>query len=159
MLIDEAKMARRFPKPRPYRIKNREKYIGNADAITMRSSWERRFAIWCDNNPSVLTWNSEGMPIGYISSIDGRLHRYYIDFFVKLKTKDGAIRKLAIEIKPKEQTMPPNPPKRKTAKTEARYIEECKTFQTNQDKWDAAKDWCRQNGFEFVVLTEAELGI
>jgi len=30
-----------------------EKYIGDHTNIIMRSSWETRFASWCDRNPSI----------------------------------------------------------------------------------------------------------
>lgn len=150
---------RRFPKPFKFKPKNPKKYVGDVNNITMRSSWEKKFALWCDNNPSVLQWNSEGIPIQYWHSVDNKIRRYYIDFFVKLKTKDGSIAKLAIEVKPASQKNAPIPPKRKTAKSQQRYIDECLTYQQNQDKWKAAEQWCKQNGFRFLVMTEYELGI
>lgn len=150
---------KRFPKPFRFTPKHPEKYVGDVNNIVMRSSWEKKFAIWCDNNPSVIQWNSEGIPIKYWHSVDQKIRRYYIDFFVKLKTKDGSIAKLAIEVKPACQKNPPVKPKRRTAKSEQRYINECITYQQNQDKWRAAEEWCKQNGFKFLVMTEHELGI
>lgn len=150
---------KRFPKPFRFVPKNPQKYVGDVNNIVMRSSWEKKFAIWCDSNPSVIQWNSEGMPIQYWHSVDQKVRRYYIDFFVKLKTRDGTITKIAIEVKPASQKNPPVKPKRRTAKSEQRYINECITYQQNQDKWKAAEEWCSKNGFRFLVMTEHELGI
>lgn len=150
---------KRFPKPFRFVPKNPQKYVGDVNNIVMRSSWEKKFAIWCDSNPSVIQWNSEGMPIQYWHSVDQKVRRYYIDFFVKLKTRDGTITKLAIEVKPASQKTPPVKPKRRTAKSEQRYINECITYQQNQDKWKAAEEWCSKNDFRFLVMTEHELGI
>jgi hypothetical protein len=33
------------------------------------------------------------------------------------------------------------------------------TYQVNQDKWKAAREWAKKNGFEFIILTEYELGL
>lgn len=150
---------KRFPKPFRFVPKNPQKYVGDVNNIVMRSSWEKKFAIWCDSNPSVIQWNSEGMPIQYWHSVDQKVRRYYIDFFVKLKTRGGTITKLAIEVKPASQKTPPVKPKRRTAKSEQRYINECITYQQNQDKWKAAEEWCSKNDFRFLVMTEHELGI
>ena len=150
---------KRFPKPFRFVPRNPQKYIGDVNNIVMRSSWEKKFAIWCDSNPSVVKWNSEGYPIQYWSKFDQKMRRYYIDFFVQMKHKDGSVKNLAIEVKPKSQTMPPEPPKRKTQKSEQRYLTELQTYQLNSDKWEAAREWCKQNNFIFVIMTEEELGI
>ena len=149
----------RYAKPTRYILKNPSKYVGNPNNITMRSTWERRFAIWCDTNPNVLQWNSEGMAIPYYSQIDGKERRYFIDFFVKVKKVDGSVVHLAVEVKPYKETQPPALPKRKTNKTEARYLEEMATYQRNSDKWSYAREWCKRNGFTFIIMTEHELGI
>lgn len=150
---------KRFPKPFKFKPKNPSKYVGDIDNIVMRSSWEKKFALWCDLNPSVIKWNSEGTPIPYWHSVDQKTRRYFIDFFIQMRAKDGTIKNLAIEVKPYKETQPPETPKRKTQKTKDRYINECLTYQRNQDKWNAAQAWCKENGFEFVILTENELGI
>jgi hypothetical protein len=58
-------------------------------------------------------------------------------------------------IKPYKFTMPPATPKRKTKK----YIEEMAQYLTNQAKWEAARNACRNNNTNFMILTENELGI
>jgi hypothetical protein len=138
-----------------YRVRNPEKYVGNVKDVVFRSLWERKFMIWCDTNPSVLKWGSEIYPIQYYSKVDGKVRKYFIDFFVQIKKADGSIQNLAIEIKPFSQTQPPVRGKKK----EKTYIQECLTYQINQDKWAAAREWAKKNGFEFIILTEYDLGL
>lgn len=152
-------MHKRYGKPFRFKPKHPEKYVGDVSRITMRSTWEKKFAIWCDLNPSVLKWNSEGVAVPYYHQIDGRMKNYYIDFFVLLKQADGNTVKLAVEVKPHYETQPPVPPKRKTDKSQRRYLQECVTYQQNCDKWRYARQWADDNGFKFVIMTENELGI
>jgi len=39
------------------------------------------------------------------------------------------------------------------------YIYECKTYEVNQAKWRAAKEFCNDRKIEFKIVTEKELGI
>lgn len=121
----------------------------------MRSSWETKFAIWCDKNPAVLQWSSEETIVPYISPIDNRYHRYFIDFKIKVKTSNGSIKTYLVEIKPDSQTRPPVPPSKKTK----RYITEVMTWGVNESKWKAAEMYAKERGWEFIVLTEYHLGI
>lgn len=125
------------------------KYIGDPTNIIMRSSWETKFAIWCDKNPSILKWSSEETVIPYLSPLDGRTHRYFVDF--KIQT---ASMTYIVEIKPKHQTMPPVG----TKKTK-RYLTEASTFVVNQAKWKYAREYARQRNWQFIILTEDELGL
>ena len=70
-----------------YTPKNRKKYRGNSSKIVWRSLWERRFMRWCDENPNVITWSSEELSIPYLCPTDRRNHRYFPDFYMKVKTK------------------------------------------------------------------------
>ena len=71
---------------------------------------------FCDHNQSIVEWGSEEVIIPYRCPTDGRVHRYYPDFYIKVKSRSGPTNKYLIEVKPKEQTQPPNDkPKRKTA--------------------------------------------
>lgn len=132
-----------------------DKYEGDHTNIIMRSSWEIRFALWCDKNPSVLKWCSEETIIPYRCPTDGKVHRYFIDFKIKVKSKDGTIKTYLVEVKPDAQTKPPIYPGKKTQ----RYLTEALTFMKNQTKWEAAKQYCADRGYEFVVITENELGL
>ena len=134
---------------RPY------KYKGNPTKVTYRSLWERKFMQYCDDNINVLEWASEEMFVWYKSPVDNRAHRYFPDFYIKVKENNGAIKKYIIEVKPKRQTKPPAKPKRQTRG----YLREAFEYAKNKAKWKAANEWCLDRGYEFKVLTENELGI
>ena len=138
-----------------YKPSHPEKYKGDPTNIIYRSLWERKFCVYCDTNERILEWQSEEMCIGYRSPIDGKVHRYFPDFLIKVKESTGAIKKYMIEIKPKKQTAPPQKPQRQTK----RYISEVYEYAKNQAKWEAAREWCIDRGYEFKLITENELGI
>jgi hypothetical protein len=93
--------------------------------------------------------------IPYVSPVDKRYHRYFPDFLVKYKDKNGVQKTMLIEVKPDNQTKPPPIPKRKTK----RFIQEVMTYGVNQAKWKAAEEYCLDRGWEFRVLTEDHLGL
>lgn len=134
---------------------NLEKYRGDPTKIVWRSLWERKFMNWCDTNSSVIQWNSEGVVIPYMSPVDGRMHRYFVDFWIKAKDVNGNVIERLIEIKPDSQTKEPKKKKRITQ----RYLNECKTYSINKAKWKAASIAAKKNGMQFVVMTEYDLGI
>ena len=138
-----------------YNPVNPKKYKGNSHNIIYRSLWERKFMVYCDTNDKVLEWGSEEIIIPYISPWDGKKHRYFPDFYIKVKQSSGNIKKFIIEVKPKKQTRPPKPVERKTK----RWIKEVRTFGINEAKWKHATKWCKDNDMEFKILTEEELGI
>ena len=80
-----------------YRIINAAKYRGNINEISYRSSWEFKFMRWCDSNPSVLEWGSETVIIPYRSPVDNNIHRYFVDFYIKIKDKDNKVLKYLTE--------------------------------------------------------------
>jgi hypothetical protein len=108
---------------------------------------------YLDESSHILAWNSEEIVIPYKSPIDNQVHRYFVDFMVKVKDKDGNIRTMLWEVKPHKQSIPPKIQKRKTHK----YITEVATYAVNDAKWEAAKDFCKRKGWEFIVLTEKDL--
>ena len=132
-----------------------KKYKGDPTNIIYRSLWERKFMVYCDTNDKVLEWGSEEIIIPYISPWDSKVHRYFPDFYIKVKQSSGDLKKFIIEVKPKKQTRPPKPVVRKTK----RWINEVRTFGINEAKWKHAKEWCKDNDMEFKILTEEELGI
>ena len=138
-----------------YRVTNPSKYTGNPNNVIYRSMWELKFMKYCDNNPNVLEWGSEEVVIPYLSPVDGRVHRYFVDFYMKVKNSEGKISKYLIEIKPSKFVKPPEQPKRKTE----RFIQEVYTWGVNQAKWKSAREFCADRGWKFEILTEKELGI
>ena len=131
------------------------KYKGDPTKIIYRSLWERKFMVYCDKNKNILEWASEEIAIPYRSPIDNRVHRYFPDFYMKVKEMNGRIRKYIIEVKPAKQTKPPVKPKRQTKK----YISEAYEYAKNQAKWEMAREFCADRQWEFKVVTEKELGI
>ena len=113
-----------------------KKYKGNPTNIVYRSSWEKKFMNWCDLTESVSEWQSEEFFIPYRSPIDGRVHRYFPDFFVKYRDANGKRRTMVVEVKPKKETkMPTTNPKRRTKS----WAYSVRTYAVNQAKWKAAK--------------------
>lgn len=134
---------------------NPEKYEGNVNKITYDSLWERRFMVYCDTTPSILKWCREPFGIPYISPIDNKQHKYFIDFWVKAKDSSGNIQTYLIEVKPDKQTKEPKLKKTpKTNRPTKRYINELTTYQINVSKWLAAKNLCEDKKWKFVILTE-----
>ena len=107
---------------------------------------------FCDENDSVVEWSSEEVVIPYISPIDGRRHRYFVDFWVRLKKPDGAIEECLIEVKPKKQTVRPEQPKSKRISKSKLF--EIRNWMINSAKWAAAEDYCVDRGWKFRLLTE-----
>lgn len=132
-----------------------QKYKGDPRNIIYRSLWERRFMKYCDLNENILEWGSEEIALPYRSPVDNRIHRYFPDFYIKVKESTGQIKKYLIEIKPKKQTVEP---KMKQKKTKG-YIYEVVEYAKNQAKWKAAKEFCEDRQWEFRVLTEDDLGV
>jgi len=131
------------------------KYKGDPTNIIYRSLWERKFMVYCDKNQNILEWASEEIAIPYRSPIDNRVHRYFPDFYMKVKETNGKIKNYVIEVKPAKQTKPPAKPKRQTKG----YIREAYEYAKNQAKWKMAKEFCADRQWEFKVVTEKELGV
>ena len=132
-----------------YTLKHPEKYIGDAKKVVYRSLWEKQAFKWCENNPKVKAWNSEEVVVPYKSSVDKKLHRYFVDLLIQMEDKSTYL----IEIKPKSQTKPPKKRSRQTKK----YINEQLTFIKNQDKWEAANVFAKYKGWKFQIWTEETL--
>jgi hypothetical protein len=132
-----------------YKIKNKEKYVGDPSNVVYRSMWERQAFKWVENNPNIVKWSSEEVVIPYKCATDGRMHRYFMDLYFMTKSGDEYI----IEIKPKKETSPPKVPKRKTK----RYIQEAMTYVKNDSKWRAASSFARARGWRFEIWHEDKL--
>jgi hypothetical protein len=138
-----------------FKPRNPSKYKGDPTNIIYRSRWEAKFMKYLDDHPDVLLWASEELIIPYRSPVDGKVHRYFPDFLVKKRNPKGITETLLIEIKPADQTK--EPVKKKTINKA--YINEVMTWGTNQAKWKAAKEYCEDRKWKFVILTEKELNI
>ena len=138
-----------------YRPTHPSKYRGNPTNIIYRSLWELKFMKYCDSNANILEWGSEEVIVPYRSPIDNRYHRYFPDFYIKVKESTGTIKRMIIEIKPQKQCIEPKDQKMKTRS----YVYQVCEYAKNQAKWEAAKEFCEDRQWEFKVLTENELGI
>jgi hypothetical protein len=134
---------------------NPAKYKGDITTVIYRSLWELRFMKWCDQSPSIIEWGSETVIIPYVSPVDKKVHRYFVDFYIKVKSKNNTTEKFLIEIKPEKFTKPPEIPKKKTK----RFIDEVFQYGVNEAKWKAAFEFCTDRNMKFIVLTEKDLGL
>lgn len=122
--------------------------------IEYRSSWELNFMKYCDENPNILRWMSEERAIWYSDPVSKKKRRYFPDFIIQFKRKDGIIIEEVVEIKPQRQVKGPNPnPKRRTRS----WMNECLTYATNLAKWAAATEWAEDRGMNFRLLTEQDV--
>ena len=138
-----------------YQPTHPSKYRGDPTKIIYRSLWELKFMKYCDSNVNILEWGSEEVIVPYRSPIDNRYHRYFPDFYIKVKESTGKIKRMIIEIKPQKQCIEPKVQKKKTRS----YVYQVCEYAKNQAKWEAAKEFCEDRKWEFKVLTENELGI
>ncbi len=96
-----------------------------------RSSWELAFYKFCDLSEKVEYWGTESFAIRYLSPKDNKVHRYYVDIVMKMKSGE----KHLVEIKPEKQTLDP----------------------VNLAKFQAAEEYCKQIQATFTVVTEKNL--
>lgn len=136
-----------------YKPKNPSKYKGDVERIIYRSSWELSFCQFLDNNSNVLEWASEEIAIPYIKPTDGRVHRYFPDFWIKYKNRSGQIVRELIEIKPLNQKNRPT----KRGKRKNQQLYEAVTYAINVAKWQAATQFCNKYGMKFRLVTENQL--
>ena len=129
-----------------------DKLIGSAKPI-YRSSYEMQFMLWADHNENVVKWGSENIIIPYHNPITRKTSRYYVDNTIHIKV-ENVLHKYLIEIKPFAQTLEPVPRPRQHKRT---IIYEQTMYIKNQAKWEAAREWAKTRGYEFVILTEKHI--
>jgi len=131
-----------------------ESFDTKGKGIKYRSSWEKKFMEFCDYNNNILKVNSEGIVIPYISPVDNKPHKYYMDFIIE--TKAGVF---LVEIKPYAQCFPPKKPANTSEKSHNNYIKAIETYAVNQAKWEAAGAFAESKGWSFKIITEKDLGV
>ncbi|MFK5882900.1 MAG: head completion protein [Candidatus Izemoplasma sp.] len=151
-----------------YTPKNPRKYNGDSSKIIYRSLWERKYMVHCDTDPNIVKWSSEEVVIPYRCDTDMKMHRYYMDFWVRYSKPDphGYLEAL-IEVKPYAQTQDPltfntkNPfsKTKKAKKKTKRILRESYTYVKNMSKWRAALKYCKKRNWRFIILTEYGLGL
>ncbi len=137
-----------------YKLINPSKYIGDPEKIIFRSSWEKKFATYCDLNERVISWSSEPFPIPYFNPIDNVTRPYNVDFYVKVQNGEG-YSEYIVEVKPSRQLKRPVQPTGKVSpKRLESYNNAMKTYIVNAHKFQAAKEFAKGRGWQFVVVTE-----
>ncbi|QIG65733.1 head completion protein [Ochrobactrum phage vB_OspM_OC] len=126
-----------------------EKWV-NPNNIVYRSGLEKKYFKHLERHQAIEKIASEEFYIPYYSPVDNKMHRYFVDLMVKTKTGEIWI----IEIKPDSQTRPPKNSKRKKQTT---FLQEALTYEINNAKWTAAKEFCRKRGYKFLIATELDL--
>ena len=125
------------------------KYKGPGPII-FRSSWERKFCLYCERNPEITWWSSESFCIKYFNVLDNKYHNYFPDFIVSLRNGSTFI----VEVKPKAQLKKPTPPKRATKKALESYKWAHDAFVTNMCKKQAAEEFAKTKGWQYLLVTE-----
>lgn len=138
-----------------YRPENPSKYAGDPNNIVYRSLWERKVMVYLDKHESVISWGSEEFFIPYVSPVDRKPHRYFPDFIVRVRTKEGKVKTMIWEVKPNRQIKAPV----KKSRVTRQYVTEVMTYGVNEAKWKAAQEFCADRGWEFRLITEKELGM
>lgn len=133
--------------------KHPEKYVGDLNKIVYRSSWELSFMNFLDNNIVIEKWGSEIIAIPYIKPTTGRVHKYYPDFWVKYKNKNGKTIQELIEVKPEKQTKQPTT----VGKKKKTQLYEAINWAINKAKWKQAKLFCDKYNMTWRILTEREI--
>jgi hypothetical protein len=110
---------------------------------------------YCDTNESIISWSSEEVIVPYRSPLDGKIHRYFVDFWIKTKDQTNEEKCILIEIKPKNMTEKPIISESKKL-TKSSMIK-MRDWIINTAKWEAAKNYCVDRGWEFKILTEREI--
>ena len=132
-----------------FKPKNPKKYQGT-HPIRYLSWWEFICMRYFDASPEVRTWASESLFLYYFRAYPVKKARYYPDFIVEWK--DGSIE--MIEVKPLRETLPP---KHSSKKRKSTLIQEAITYETNQRKFAAAREFCSKNNMRFRIYTENDI--
>jgi len=139
-----------------YKPVHPNKYKGDSKMIVYRSSLEFKMMRKFDSSPHIVWWSSEEIIVPYYDPVKRRSRRYFPDFVIRKVGAKGIEETLMIEVKPYSETMRPRHTPRKRR---SRIISEELTWATNQAKWAAAREYCARHGWEFVTMTEREIGL
>ncbi len=136
-----------------YEVQNKDKYLGTKNPRYL-SSYEYRVFKFFDQNPNVIKWGAETVVVKYYNPVKQRKARYIADLYVEYVDKNGEHHKELIEIKPAAQV---KKPVKRGKKRQDVFESEQRTYAVNQAKWNAAKEYARQRGWKFRILTENEI--
>lgn len=136
-----------------FKPRHPEKYVGDVNSIRFMSSWELQMDKFLDDNPNVLRWSSEEIAIPYVKPTDGKVHKYYPDYWVEYRNKHGDIIQEIWEVKPETQTKQP----KRRGKNKKTQVRESITYAVNVAKWQAATQFCNKYKMKFRIITENQI--
>lgn len=155
-----------------YIPKNKDKVLklNTQGGVYFRSSWEKKIMVWLDMKDEIIQWGAECLEIPYqmthFDNGDAKIksHRYYPDFFYRMRGADGILREVVVEVKPqKEYNMvialtegKLQVPEKGTKKLKG-FEYDLKMAYKNKSKWETMIEWCRKKGFDFIIITEENL--
>lgn len=144
--------------------------LNSYGGVFFRSSWEKKIMIWLDAKPEVVQWGAECLEIPYqmthFDNGDAKIksHRYYPDFFYRMRNKDGVLKEVVVEVKPMKEykmvqdlsegrlTIP-----EKGMKKLKNFEYDLKMAYKNKLKWETMIAWCNKKGYDFIIITEEHL--
>lgn len=128
------------------RTKCRKLYDSVKDEpIIYRSGLELQFINFCETNDKILKWSSEPISIKYYNRLKKKEANYYPDYVLEMKSKEGDVQHVIVEIKPYNQTKMPK-------ETDSRWLKEM--WVMNTDKWNAATKFAKDHNAKFIIVTE-----
>jgi len=158
-----------------YKVRHKEKYVGDPNLVIYRSSWEYSFCKWCDFTPSILRWTSEPVQIPYYDKVSKLEEckkmgldpnnpknwiqkKYNTDFWLEIRKDEDVIEKWFVEVKPKQKLLKPTPPpKDAPLREQKRFNKMAKEYLLNEAKFEAMNTWAKRNGAKFYIFTEEQL--
>jgi hypothetical protein len=115
------------------------------DTIRIMSSYEWKavnFLVQLYKAGRIKSWVSEATIFEYTYVIDGKQHKYFMDFTCEMI--DGST--IFIEVKPSAERQPPRKPKKGDSEA---YRNAIQTYIKNQNKWEAVEQYCLRESTEF----------
>ena len=146
--------------------KNKVIKLNNKGGLYFRSGLEHKFMIWLDRNDNIKSWGAELIKIEYSKTeyknesqmLETTSHNYYPDFYYELIKTDGSTSKVVAEVKPLSETREPKVPVNPTAKQLKNLNYSLLMWNKNLSKWKYMIEYCQRKGFEFIIITEENLG-
>lgn len=153
------------------KYKNKVIKLNTKGGVYYRSGLEKKFMHWLDHKKEIISWCGECISIPYQlkhyenGDIKIKNHIYYSDFFYKMRTSDGGLKQVVVEVKPmKEYKMVIDlinenlkMPEKKTPKKLKNFEYDLKMAQKNRSKWETITKWCDKKGYHFIIITEEHL--
>ena len=140
-----------------YTPNNPDKYVGDPNNIIYRSSLEKKFCFYCDNNDQIIKWGCETIIITY-NDFEGKVHKYYPDFYMEVIYPNSLkLDKFIIEVKPYSETLMPTYPNSPTLSRMRNFEYQLKMYRKNIFKWSKAVEWCKNRDMTFKIITEKNL--